>query len=302
VLVVGSLNIDLTSVAPRLPRPGETVIGTEFRVAAGGKGANQAVAAARQGAPVSMVGRLGNDVFARLVRTDLKDAGVDLRHVSSDEHAATGTGHIVVDHAGQNAIVVASGANGNLDPAHLEAAAHLFDSAALLVLQLEIPLAANRAAVREARHRGVPVLLNAAPMDGTADGLIDAADWLVVNEIEAEQLSGERVPTPARAARAAQTMQRPKQRIVVTLGRAGAVLVQEDRVLHVPAPRVDVVDTTAAGDAFVGALAAMVVAGHNDEVALRRAVLAGSLACTKIGAIPSLPTAEAAAAFAHQAA
>jgi ribokinase len=299
VLVVGSLNIDLTSVAPRLPHPGETVLGTGFRMAAGGKGANQAVAAARQGAPVAMVGRLGNDVFARLVRNELKDAGVDLRHVSTDEHAATGTGHIVVDHAGQNAIVVASGANGSLDSSHLATAADLFDTAALLVLQLEVPLAANRAAIREARRRAVPVLLNAAPMDGAAEGLIDAADWLVINEIEAEQLSGERVATPARATHAAKAMQRPKQRIVVTLGRAGAVLVHQGRELQVPAPGVDVVDTTAAGDAFAGTLAAMLVTGHNDEMALRRAVLAGSLACTKIGAIPSLPTAEAVAAYAH---
>lgn len=291
VVVIGSLNVDLISVAPRLPLPGETILGTSFHMAAGGKGANQAVAAARLGAPVAMVGRVGDDPFARLVRDEMTAAGVNIEHVLTDPGAFTATGSIFVDHSGQNSIVVASGANARLVPADIEAAAALLDDAALVVLQLEVPAAANMAALVAARRRGLPVILNAAPMNTAAADLIAACDWLVVNEIEAEQLGGRRVADVADAVAVAESMKRPAQSIVVTLGPLGAVLVSGHRSVHFEAPQVDVADTTAAGDAFVGTLAAVLQRGGGADEALRCAVLAGSLACTKVGAIPSLPTA-----------
>jgi ribokinase len=292
IVVIGSLNIDLISVTPRLPRPGETVLGKSFHMAAGGKGANQAVAAARLGAPVAMVGRVGDDPFARLVRDEMTAAGVDIERVLTEPSAFTATGSIFVDASGQNSIVVSAGANARLTPNDVVASAPVLDRAALVILQLEIPLRTNEAALEAARRRKVPVILNAAPMDVAASALIAACDWLVVNEIEAEQLVGREVRDAADAVVAAESMQRPQQRIVITLGAGGAVLVYENQSCHVPAPVVDVVDTTAAGDAFVGALGAVLQRGGGDDDALRRAVLAGSLACTKMGAIPSLPTAD----------
>lgn len=289
ILVVGSLNADLVMHAARLPRPGETVIGASFHIAAGGKGANQAVAAARLGAPVAMLGRVGNDAFASLVRDELVSAGVNVDALLVDRETATGTAQIVVDADGRNAIVVASGANACVDVSNVTRAA-AWDGATLVVLQLEIPLVAVAAAVATARTRGVPVILNAAPAQCLPDDLWHAVDWLVANEVEAEQLSGEAIRSVDDAMRVATALHRSRQRVVITLGGNGAVLVGEAPPLHLPAPTVDVVDTTAAGDAFVGALAAALHSGASDADAVRAAVIAGSLACTKLGAIPSLPT------------
>lgn len=290
VLVIGSLNADLVAHAPRLPQPGETVIGASFHLVAGGKGANQAVAAARLGAAVAMVGRVGDDAFGALLRGELERAGVGIEHVTIDPTAPTGTGHLIVAADGQNAIVVASGANARVEPADLRDAAPVWDGVSLLVLQLEIPLPTVAAAIRTATARGIPVLLNAAPACPLPDELLADVTWLVVNEIELEQLLGRPAGSVAEAIEAATTLRRGEQHLVVTLGAAGAVLSGPATSLHVPAPLVDVVDTTAAGDAFVGALAAALDRGLATADAVRESVVAGSLACTKLGAIPSLPT------------
>ena len=291
VLVIGSLNADLIAVAPRLPSIGETVIGATFHVAPGGKGANQAVAAARMGARVEMIGRVGNDSFGALLQDELRRAGVGIDHVCVDANAATGTGHIVLDAKGQNMIVVASGANERLVAADLERATTSWADAGLVVLQLEVPLSTVAAAVRMAAARRIPVLLNCAPAHPLPADLLASAAWLVVNEVEAAQLTGEPVCNHRDAMLAARQLGTASQRVVVTLGEAGAVLFSRDGACHVEAPRIDAVDTTAAGDAFVGTLAAALAAGVDDAGAVRRAVIAGSLACTKLGAIPSLPTA-----------
>jgi len=290
VLVIGSLNADLIARAPRLPRPGETVIGASFHLVAGGKGANQAVAAARMGAQVAMVGRVGDDPFGLMLRRELECAGVRADQVRIDPTAATGTAHVIVGADGQNAIVVASGANACVELADLSDATTVWDGASLLVLQLEIPLATVAGAIRMANARGLPVLLNAAPAHRLPGELLTGLAWLVVNEIELEQLVGRPVGSIAEAIEAAGALRRGDQQLVVTLGAAGAVLAGPVAPLHVPAPPVDVVDTTAAGDAFVGALAAALDRGVAAADAAREAVVAGSLACTKLGAIPSLPT------------
>jgi len=291
VLVVGSLNADLVAHAPRLPRAGGTVLGATFQVMPGGKGANQAVAAARLGAPTVMIGRVGADAYGSLLRDELGRAGVCTDHVRVDLDVPTGTGHIVVDEAGRNTIVVASGANACLVVADVMGASTAWDRASLVVLQLEIPLVTIAATVAAAVTRRLPVVLNVAPAQVVPDDVLHAAAWLVLNEVEAEQLWGQAVVTATDALAAASALRQPGQRVVVTLGAAGAVLVSDAATMHVPAPQVEVVDTTAAGDAFVGALAAALHCGLADEAALRQAVIAGSLACTKPGAIPSLPTA-----------
>ena len=290
-MIIGSLNVDLVARAERLPSPGETVIGGTFHVAAGGKGANQAVAAARMGASVEMIGRIGNDNFGSMVRGELAHAGVGVDHLLVDPVAATGTGHVFIDAQGQNAIIVASGANERVaadDPAKATAA---WSDVALVVLQLEVPLTTVAASIHEATRRGLPVLLNAAPARALSKELLQPLTWLVVNEIEAEQLSGRPVRSPDDALKAASFLRHDSQRVAITLGAAGAVFLNGETGCHIAAPNVEVVDTTAAGDAFVGALAAALTAGSDDETAARRAVIAGSLACTKLGAIPSLPTA-----------
>ena len=274
---------------PRLPQPGETVVGATLQVVPGGKGANQAVAAARLGATVMLVGRVGADAFGRLVCDEVARAGVQLDHVRVDPDVPTGTAQVVVDATGQNAIVVASGANASVQPADV-AAESMWKGASIVVLQLEIPLVTVAATIAMAHNHGVPVLLNAAPAQRLPAELRRSVDWLVVNEIEAEQLAGGPVQSTAQAIQVARALVHPGQRIVVTLGAAGAVCARDDEVRHVPAPQVSVVDTTAAGDAFVGALAAARVRGGTEEEALREAVVAGSLACTKAGAMPSLPT------------
>lgn len=290
LLVIGSLNMDLIAQAPRLPQPGETIIGATFSMAAGGKGANQAVAAARLGAAVHMIGRIGDDHFGHQVRSELAFAGVAVEHVRIDSDCPTATGHIVLDRDGRNAIVVASGANAHVSAAQIRDAGNAWQGAGAVVLQLEIPIAANLAAVAVARERGLPIVLNAAPMDLDARELVEAVDYLVVNEIEAEQLAGERIATPEDAIDLAHAIARPRQTVVITIGAQGAVLVGETLRAHEPAPRVEVVDTTAAGDAFVGGFAAELLRGAPPDAALRTGVLAGSAACTKLGAIPSLPT------------
>ena len=291
VLVVGSLNTDLVMRAARLPRPGETIVGAAFHMAPGGKGANQAVAAARLGVPVQMIGRIGDDAFGRLVRDAVADAGVGVDAIQIDPNNPTGTAQVIVDAQGQNAIVVASGANACLSVADVARATAQWEEASVVVLQLEVPLMTVAAAIAMAAERHVPVLLNAAPAQSLPHELWHSVDWVVANEVEMEQLAGCAGPSVDDAIAAAREVRQPGQRVVVTLGAAGAVVVGDGEVLHAQAPRVDVVDTTAAGDAFVGALAAALHGGLAPAEALQLAVVAGSLACTVAGAIPSLPTA-----------
>jgi ribokinase len=291
VLVVGSLNVDLVMRAERLPRPGETIVGATFHMAPGGKGANQAVAAARLGARVAMVGRVGDDAFGRVVCDAVAAAGVRIDSVRVDATSATGTAQIVVGDRGDNAIVVASGANAQLSVRDVVDAVVAWEGASLVVLQLEIPLVTVAATVAMATERRVPVVLNAAPAQALPDDLRGTVRWLVVNEVEAEQLASCAIASVDDAARAARALRSADQNVVVTLGAAGAVLVHGSEVVHAPAPRLEVVDSTAAGDAFVGGLTAALLHGLSPPTAVHRAVAAGSVACTKAGAIPSLPTA-----------
>jgi ribokinase len=294
VAVAGSLNMDLVVRAPHIPQPGETIIGSDFRNVPGGKGANQAVAAARLGADVSMVGRVGHDTFAEPLLENLAADGVDHTYVTRDPEAATGVALIVVDDAGENSIVVASGANARFSPADVDAAEEALVDADVLLLQLESPLETVRRAAELARAHGAKVLLNPAPAQDLSDELLSLIDALIPNETEAALLTGRSVRSEKDARVAAEALwDSGVETVIVTLGERGALLAQDGTVTLVPAFQVEAVDTTAAGDAFVGGFAVALAEGSALEEAVRWGNAAGALAATKMGAQPSLPTREA---------
>ena len=293
VTVIGSLNIDLVTNA-KIPLPGETVIGGDLHTVPGGKGANQAVAAARLGADVIMVGRVGNDVFAQQLLDNLTKFHVNHDHVIQDPGAASGVALIVVDSAGENSIVVAPGANSLLTPADVEAAEGAIESADLILLQLEIPLETVHSAAQLAHKHGTKVILNPAPAQPLPEELLARVDVLIPNEIETALLSGMPANNQAEiGAAAAKLRQMGVGIVILTLGDRGALLANEAGTLHFP-PFVppSVVDTTAAGDAFVGGLATALAEGKSVAEAVPWGNASGSLAVTRLGAQPSLPSRE----------
>jgi len=288
--VVGSLNMDLVARAPRIPRPGETIIGGEFRNVPGGKGANQAIAAARLGATVSMVGRVGRDTFAGPLLDNLDADGIDHTFVVQDPEAATGVALIVVDDGGENSIVVASGANMRLSPADVDGAEAAIAGADALLLQLEIPLETVIRAAKIARARAVKIILNPAPARSLPAELLSLVDVLIPNESETALLTGLPVGDQAEAKTAAAALQDSGVgTVILTLGERGAMLATEGKTELFPAFDVTPVDTTAAGDAFVGGFAVALAEGRTLSEAVRWGNGAGGLAATKLGAQPSLP-------------
>lgn len=288
IVVVGSLNCDYVVRVPRHPRPGETVLGSGHAKHLGGKGANQAVAAARLGARVRMLGCIGVDPEGDAFRSALATEGIDVSWLARVD-APTGAAFVAVDETGQNAIAVSPGANHYLATEHLQEAA--FAGARAVVLQLEIPIAVVRSAARRARAHGARVILNAAPPAPLADEDLGDLDVLVVNEHEAAALAGQggACRSPEEAVSLAERLRGRVPLAVVTLGAAGAVLADASGAVHEPAFAITPVDTTGAGDAFVGALAVALSEGRPPRDALRFANAAGALATTKHGAQPSMP-------------
>jgi ribokinase len=305
ILVIGSLNADLVVRAPRFPQPGETISGDDLQIIPGGKGANQAVAAARQGASVAMLGRVGNDSFGPFLLDSLKSNQVDVTHVHTDD-SATGTATIIVDGNGQNSIVLSAGANGKVSPADVDSVSTLRPK--LILLQLEIPIPTVLYAAQHARQNGSRVILNPAPAKPLPDELISLADFIIPNETELRLLTGMEVKDIPSAEQAAKVLlTRGARNVIVTLGSKGALLVSGDRTIQVGAYKVDVVDTTAAGDAFIGGFASAILesdsllSAQEQALAIQKAVrygcACGALATTKFGAQPSLPTKEEAETF-----
>lgn len=293
IVVVGSSNTDMVVKAPRIPGPGETVLGGRFVLAAGGKGANQAVAAARLGCTVTLVARLGRDLFGRQTEENLRHEGIDTAHLVWDDVTPSGVALIMVSAEGENAIAVAPGANGELTPANVERAEPAIAAAQVLLVQLEVPLQAVERAVELARRHGVRTILNPAPATQVTDELLRQVDLLTPNEHEAALLAGMGTEGEEGAERAAQALlARGVRAVVVTLGRRGALIATAEGLERVPAFRVKPVDTTGAGDAFNGALACRWAQGALLRDAVRYATAAGALATTVMGAQPSLPTAE----------
>ncbi|KOG37649.1 ribokinase [Streptomyces decoyicus] len=291
VLVVGSANADLTVRVERRPGAGETVTGTDLVESAGGKGANQAAAAARIGGRTALLARVGGDAYGELLLRAQHDAGTDVSPVIVDDAARTGTAMIIVDPDGDNSIVVSPGANAALTPQDVAAAKDTIAAAAVVSLQLEIPMESVRAAASAAEQAGTRVVLNPSPAPeaaALAPELLAVADPLVVNEHEARQLSGLVDGTPAEWAQALR--ERGARSVVVTLGGDGALVLDASGAADVPGVRVKAVDTTGAGDAFTGALATRLARGDALPEAARFAVRVGAAAVTKPGAQPSYPT------------
>ncbi len=287
IVVIGSINLDLIATVDRLPRPGETVPGSTFSTAAGGKGANQAVAAARAGAEVRMVGAVGKDSFADEALQCLRECRVDLTSVR-EAHAATGTALILVGPGGENMIAVIPGGNGTLTPGDVNAAE--LSSGDVLLLQHEIPIRAVRGALEGARAAGATSILNTAPVREEAKDLLAMADYVVANETEFDSYADLLdLPGANREERMQAFASRTGRCIIVTLGKEGATAARGDELIHVSSPEITPVDTVGAGDTFCGYLATAIEAGLELEEALVRATVAGALACLKPGAQPSIP-------------
>ena len=290
VCVVGSANLDFTVALPRLPRAGETVAGGTLGVHRGGKGANQAVAARLLGAEVRMIGCVGQDDGGSRMRADLAKLGIGVEGIMSVPGAATGTALILVDPDGRNQIGVALGANERLTVEMASAHEEIIAWADVLLCQLETPLPVVRWSLERAKHHDVTAILNPAPAQSLTDDLLAIVDFLPPNESEAQTLSGLEVSNLESASEAAQhLLARGARRVVVTLGGEGALACDQAAALHFPAFPVKVVDTTAAGDAFSGALAVGIAAGGTLEQAIPLAAAAAALTCTKRGAQDSLP-------------
>jgi ribokinase len=291
ITVFGSINMDLIATTARLPKPGETVAGTGFSTAAGGKGANQALAARRAGATVKMAGAVGSDSFADGALELLKSAGADLSLVKTASEP-TGTAHITVGGDGENVIIVVASANGTVSPDDAKTAVGAMAAGDTLMLQLEIPAEAVEAALDAAKQKGVTSIINIAPLTPEAARLGRKADIVVANETEFELLAGAHDLTDAQREEAVRRLhQETGQTIIVTLGAEGVMAIRDGTLHRAKGLKIEPVDTVGAGDTFCGYLAASLDAGLAFPDALRRAAVAGSLACLKPGAQPAIPVA-----------
>ncbi|MSO21650.1 MAG: ribokinase [Acidobacteria bacterium] len=293
ICVVGSSNLDLISYVPRLPRMGETLHGSRFQMGYGGKGANQAVMAAKLGAQVAMVTKVGQDVFGDNTRSNFERWGIDTRHVLSTDQAFSGVASIAVGPGGENSITIVAGANDLLTEADIEAARPVIASAQVLICQLEIPLETTLAALRLAHESGVQTILNPAPARSSLSAeIFRHSDVFCPNETEAELLTGQRVGTMEEVEAVARILlDRGAHAVILTLGDRGSLLVAASETAHVPAPRVKPVDTTGAGDAFVGSLAYFWAAGQPLTEAMRRANIIAATSVESLGTQISFPAA-----------
>jgi ribokinase len=305
LVVVGSVNVDMVVKGQRLPMPGETVTGGQFVMAAGGKGANQAVAAARLGAEVTFIAKVGQDAFGDQAIAGYRREGIITDWIVRDRDHPTGVALILVDARGENLISVASGANHALLPADVERAADVIRNADAVVMQLEIPLETVEYTARLAADAGVPVILDPAPVpaERLEDSLVSQVAYLKPNETEAERLTGIHVHDEASARLAADNLlTRGARHVIITLGGRGALWASRHEASFVAGRPVKVLDSTAAGDSFSGALACSLARGQTLDEAVRYANLAAALSVTRLGAQPSLPTADEVQRFSETAA
>lgn len=293
VVVFGSLNMDLVVRVPRMPQAGETLSAHGFLANPGGKGANQAVACARQGGRVLLVGRVGNDAFGAQLRTAVVAQGVNAAGVATTPDVSTGVAMIMVDDSAQNCIAVVPGANASVAIEDAEALRFRLSDAGLLLLQLEVPMASVLRAAGIAKEAGCTVLLNPAPAQALPEDLWPLLDILVLNETEAQLLSGLSVVDAHNAVDAAALLlRRGLRHVIVTLGEHGVVWASAAGTRHFEARKVQAVDTTAAGDTFIGALGALLVEGKSMDEALAHAIRAAAICVTRAGAQASMPSRE----------
>jgi len=285
VAVVGSAMMDLTAYAKYLPEPGQTLLGELFTTGFGGKGANQAVIAAHCGAQVHFIGKLGRDLFGDSIASNFLNVGISSEYVERSD-SPTGVAHIWVDGNGENRIIIIPGANHEIESAKAVAAINSIENLSVVVAQCEIKQEVTLAAFKAAKARGCVTILNPAPYQGLSQELLELCDWIIPNETEFRELHGE-LPTNDEILKSF----RPGRNSVVTLGSAGAVLINADGTINrVSAPVVNAVDTTGAGDAFVGTFAFGLASGMNSMKALTLGIKVASLSVTKKGAQSSYPT------------
>lgn len=289
IIVIGSANTDMVVKTNKLPLPGETVIGGEFFMNAGGKGANQAVAAARLGADVTLVAKVGSDIFGHQTIAGLKKEGIDTHYVFIDETAPSGTALITVNNEGENCIVVAPGANAKLLPVDMEVVT-ILDEAEIILLQLEIPMETIEWIAKNVKSGKPKVILNPAPAHNLSNELLRGLFLITPNETEAAILTGVQVHDEKTASEAADFLQKKGvQNVVVTMGKQGAYLQTDTVKIMIAAPVVKPIDTTAAGDTFSAAIAVGIAEEMNWESAVRFACKAASVSVTRMGAQASVP-------------
>jgi len=293
IVVVGSSNTDMIIKVPHVPVPGETIIGGKFSIAAGGKGANQAVAAVRAGGDVTFIARVGEDMFGQQAKDGFVKDNINVDHVLTDKDSPSGVALIFVGEDGQNSIAVASGANANLSPSDVETASDAISSADILIMQLETPLETVQKAASIASENGVKVILNPAPARALSDDILRNVSILTPNESEAELLTGIKVASEKDAATAADAlMAKGIETVIVTMGSKGAFVATADSKELVSGFSVKAVDATAAGDVFNGTLAVAIAEGKPLKEAVSFANAAAALSVTKLGAQPSAPKRE----------
>lgn len=293
IAVVGSANVDLTTFTDRFPVPGETIFGRRFHLGFGGKGANQAVAARLCGARVSMIARVGEDLFGPATIDNLSARGIDTSRVLLTPEVSSGVAPIFVDSSGQNRIIVVKGANDKLFPADIEASSDVLLRADLIVLQLEIPLETVYTTLRFAHRHGIRAILNPAPAQALDVSEIAHAEYLIPNETEAAALSGLPVTNLEEAKACAESLvDRGTRRVIITMGSNGALLARGSEIRHVAPFPVNAVDTTGAGDAFIGCLAFYLAGGCDELEAIRRANLYAALSTLQAGTQSSFVTRE----------
>ena len=290
IVVIGSSNTDMTIKTSQLPRPGETVLGGDFYMLQGGKGATQAVAVARMGGRTSFLCKVGNDPFGQASIASYKAEGIDTSYAITTDQAPSGVALITVDRAAENCIVVAPGANALLTAEEIDAAEALIADASLVLMQMEIPIQTIMHATALAARHGVKVVLNPAPAAPIPENLYPMLHLITPNRTEAESLTGIRIHDPESARRAADVLtEKGVERVVITLGSEGALIKEGNRYEHIPAQRVEAIDTTAAGDTFNGALCVALVEGRTLAEAVSFASRASAIAVTRLGAQASIP-------------
>jgi ribokinase len=292
ITVVGSFNMDLFVEAPRFPAPGEAILGSNFRRAPGGKGANQAYTIARMGMPTAIIGAVGQDAFGDEMVANLRSAGVDTSGVARRKEVASGVGMVILDAAGQNQIVVANGANDTVTAEEISKQAWVFQQSRAVVVQLETPMAAVAATLRLGKKCGAITVLNPAPFAPISDELLQLCDWIIPNENEAEKLSGITVRDLSSAQIAAQTLKQRSgcRNVMITLGANGVWLDTPETAGHISGFQVKAVDTVGAGDTFIGGFVTRLVEGATPKAAARFGCAAAAIAVTRRGAQSSVPT------------
>jgi ribokinase len=290
ITVIGSSNTDMVVKTGRFPSPGETVLGGQFFMFSGGKGANQAVAAARMGGEVTLVCRVGDDLFGQRSVNEFTKEGIETKYIGVDSRQASGIALIIVNDEGENEIVVASGANNSLTKENIDAVDGLLGETDVLLMQLEIPLASVLHAAKRAHYYGKKVILNPAPAQTLPADIYQYLYLITPNETEAEILTGIKVTDRNSASRAAEVLvEKGVQNAIITMGSEGAYFRNHAFEIFIKAPKVNAIDTTAAGDVFNGVLAVQITSGKNWEDAIRVACQAASISVTRMGAQASMP-------------